>query len=59
MRARGADRVRIGRGGAVRLRMRMKLYWLGLDNLDRVSLVCSALLLIATLGFMGFLLGVY
>lgn len=43
----------------MRARYRLTLWWLGLDNLDRVSLICTVVLIGVVIGFMGFLLGVY
>lgn len=41
------------------LRYRLILWWLGLDNMDRLSVVCSVILLGAVVSALGFLLGVY
>ena len=41
------------------LRYRLTLWWLGLDNLDRVSVICSAVLAGVVLAWVVFLLGVF
>lgn len=43
----------------MRVCYRARLWWLGLDNLDRLSLVCTVLLIGGVVGVMSFLLGVY
>jgi hypothetical protein len=39
----------------MRLRTRLKLYWLGLDNLDRVSVVCAVIVIVFALFLFAFL----
>lgn len=43
----------------MRLRRRVNLYWLGLDNLDRLSAVCALFLIAATLFALAILMEVF
>jgi len=43
----------------VRTSYRLKLWWVGLDNLDRLSAVCALFLIAATLFAMAILVEVF
>lgn len=45
-------------GEPVKRSYRMKLWWLGLDHLDRVSVICSAGLIAAAFWALAFALGI-
>jgi hypothetical protein len=46
-------------GQQVRARYRMKLYWMGLDDLDRASMLCSVILIGTVFGLLAIALGVF